>query len=383
VPTPGQSSFLCSRGLAGRDLPLDLFRGLAIIAMILVNHPPPDVPMLAPFVHAPWHGWTLADTVFPGFLFAVGVSIAWVVPGPEAAVPRGGVMRKIFRRSALLIGVSIVLVNLPHWNWSKLQLSGVLAQIGCCYLVAALLRLGLSWRGLLLATLAVSAVHWALLMTFDVPGFGAGDLSPAGNASRYLDHWLLGPYAYTFALESNQPHSLMITFSAVASTLIGVLAGLWLRANRTEQDKTIGMFVAGCVLVATAQLWDRLLPINKLLWTGSYVAQMAGLSLLLLACLRWAVSVQPSAAWHAPLRAAGVNALSFYVLAQLLQRVLVYGRLPKGDGASTRLRVWIWEQAFAPWTSGTVGATLYTLSFLGVCFVFIAWLYRREIVIRL
>jgi predicted acyltransferase len=365
-----------SRGLAGRDLALDLFRGLAILGMIFVNHPPAGVPTIGIFVHAPWHGWTLADTIFPGFLFAVGVSIAWVIPDARST-PRGllrATYLKIARRGLLLIGVGLALANLPHWSW---HISGVLVQIGCCYLVAAYLRLHLGWRGLIAATIAVLALHWFALAQWPVPGYGGGMLKPEGNAALFVDHWVGG-----LGLDVGT-HGPLAIFSAIASTTLGVLAGLWLGHTRSDAQKNMGLFAAGFGLVALALVWDRVLPINKPLWTGSYVALMAGLSMQLLSVLRWSVALRPRAAWHAPLRAAGVNALSFYVLAQLMQRLLVFGRIPSADGPPIRLRVWLWEQAFVPWVSGSVGALIYTAFFLAVCYAPIWWLYRRDMVVRL
>jgi predicted acyltransferase len=373
---PSRRWALVSRGLEGRDLALDLFRGLAILGMIFVNHPPAGVPTIGVFVHAAWHGWTLADTIFPGFLFAVGVSIAWVIPAAASGSPgaRLASHAKIGRRALLLIGIGVALANLPHWSW---HVSGVLVQIGCCYLVAAYLRLHLGWRGLLAVTLAVLVLHWLALTQWPLPGFGTGQLTPEGSVSGYVDRWVLG-----LGLDVGT-HGPLSIFSAIASTTIGVLAGLWLRGARPEAEKTLGLFAAGLGLLALGLLWERVLPINKPLWTGSYAVLMAGLSMQLLAVLRWSVALRPSAAWHVPLRAAGVNALAFYVLAQLMQRVLVYGRLPSADGPAIRLRVWIWEQAFVPWVSGSVGALVYTACFLALCFAPMWWLYRREIVIRL
>jgi predicted acyltransferase len=132
-----------------------------------------------------------------------------------------------------------------------------------------------------------------------------------------------------------------------------------------------------------ANAWDIVLPINKLMWTSSFVALTAGISLVVLAMIHWALAVDPAARWAWPLKVAGVNALAFYVFAQLMQRVLVYGRLRLDGGAPVRLRVLIYEHLFMPWTSGRPGALIYTVTFLLVCFSAMALLYRWRIFVRL
>ncbi|HSW23893.1 MAG TPA: hypothetical protein VLJ62_14090 [Burkholderiaceae bacterium] len=375
-----------SRSLAGRDLALDIFRGLAIIGMILVNHPPLGEKMYAPFVHAEWNGWSVADTIFPAFLFAVGVSIAWVLPGrddPRAAALGARIYWKIIRRAALLIFVSVLLVNLPYWEWAKLRVAGVLAHIGWCYLIVSVIRMRLHWRGQLAVTLLVMLVHWLVLTQLHVPGFGSGVLTPEGNASRYIDQAVLGPYAFMFDMGEKSPYGLLVIFSSLSTTLIGALAGHWMRSDRPHADRVLGLFATGCALFVLANAWDVVLPINKLMWTGSFVALTAGISLVVLGMIHWALALDPAARWAWPLKVAGVNALAFYVFAQLLQRVLVFGRLRLDGDAPVRLRVLIYERLFMPWISGQPGALLYTVTFLLICFGAMALLYRRRIFVRL
>jgi predicted acyltransferase len=380
------SATFVSRSLAGRDVALDVFRGLAIIGMILVNHAPPGETMYAPFVHAEWNGWSLADTIFPAFLFAVGVSIAWVLPGrdrPSSSAVGAWTYWRIIRRAALLIILSVLLVNFPYYEWAKLRVAGVLAHIGWCYLIVSIIHINLRWRGQLAVTLLIMLAQWLVLTQLHVPGFGSGVLTPEGNASRYIDQAVLGPNAFMFDMGEKSPYGLLVIFSSLSTTLIGVLAGHWLRSDRPQFEKVLGLFASGCTLFVLANAWDAVLPINKLMWTSSFVALTAGISLVVLGMTYWALALDPSARWAWPLKVAGVNALAFYIFAQLLQRVLVYGRLRLGGDTPVRLRVLIYERLFTPWISGQLGALIYTVTFLLVCFCAMVLLYRRRIFVRL
>lgn len=380
------SSTFVSRSLEGRDYALDALRGIAIIGMILVNHPPPTGEIYAPFVHAPWHGWTLADIIFPAFLFTVGVSIVFALPNAAhqaSATSTRRVFAKIMRRWLLLVLLSVALVNFPYYELAKLRISGVLAQIAWCYLIVSLMHLHMRWRALLASVVVIWLSSWAVLGLLEVPGFRPGQLTPEGNASRYLDQLILGRHAQMFEFGEKGTYGLLVIFSSISTTLTGVLAGHWLRSVRSMPDKINGLFAAGFGLVVVAHVWDVALPINKLMWTGSFVALTTGISLQVLALLYCLVEVRSFEKWARPLQIAGVNALVFYVFAQSFRRLLVYGRVRGEDGVAVQLRNLIYDSLFAPWVSGKLGAMIYTLGFMSICFAVIYALYRRRVFIKL
>ena len=374
------SSFV-SRTLEHRDYVVDAVRGLAIAGMVLVNGAPPTDSIYAPLVHAPWHGWTLADTIFPLFLFVVGISITFSLkPAPAAA--GGQTYWKIVRRTAVLIAISLVLVNFPYYELHKLIWTGVLAHIALCYLAVALLYLRTTWRVQLALIAAIWLVHWALLVLLEVPGFGAGNLTPAGNASRYVDQLLLGPHSQSYygGIETS---GVLAVFSSISTTLIGLLTGTWLQSRTHPPMRVAALFIAGFALFVLGSAWDRVLPINKPLWSGSYVALTAGISLQILAAGYWLMELRGWKSWAKPLQIAGVNALALYVLSQAVQRILVYGRIPGEDGISVRLRYLIYEHWLAPWIPGEPGAFLFAVVILLLCFAAVAVLYRKRIFIKL
>jgi predicted acyltransferase len=368
-----------------RDAALDAFKGVAIIGMIMVNHPPAEH-IYAPFRHALWHGWTFADTIFPGFLLAVGISIVLALTGPsgQPLPATRAVHLRIVRRTLFLVVISFLLVNFPYFEFDKPQLAGTLSEIAFCYFIGALLYLHTRWRTQALVLVLVLLANWAWLTVVEVPGVGRGSLTPDAASARYLDQLLLGRYARGFETGENAPYGVLVHVSMLGSTLVGMLAGQWLRIfSRLAGQKRKGLFAGGGMLVVLGLAWDLLLPINKQLWTGSFVFFMGGLALMALAALYWLIEVARAGWLTVPLQIAGINALFFYVFAQCLQRVLVYGRLADATGSTVRLRHYIYQTYFAPWDAGKPGVLLYTLLFLLVCYAVVYFLYRRRIVVKL
>lgn len=370
--------------LDGRDQAVDAVRGLAIVGMVLVNGAPPVDSIYPPLVHAAWHGWTLADIIFPLFLFIAGLSVTFSLK-PAGRAPAGRAYWKIVRRAVVLIAISLALVNFPYYELHKLIWTGVLAHIALCYLVVALLYLHTSWRAQVALIAGIWLAHWALLELLQVPGFGAGDLTPSGNAARYVDRLLLGPHSHSYDGQI-ETSGVLTVFSSISTMLIGLLTGTWLQRNTDLAVKSAGLLIAGVALFALGDAWSLLLPINKALWTGSYAALTGGISLLILAAGYWIMefrALRGIKPWAKPLQIAGANALVLYVLSQTIQRFLVYGRMRGEGGASVRLRYAVYENLFAPWLPGSAGALAYAAAILLVCFLAVALLYRKRIFITL
>jgi predicted acyltransferase len=373
-------SMFVARDLGTRDAAVDTLRGLSVMAMILVNHAPPSAPTFAPLVHAPWTGWTLADTIFPLFLFVVGLSVSIALP--PAGTPGRPNARdhvRVGRRWLLLCLISVALVNFPYYSADALQLPGTLWFIGWCYLAAALVRMHLQPAAVLPLVALLLGGQWAALALIDVPGYGAGVITPEGNAAGYVDEILLGPLAGHLGEPVSQ--GLLVTAGGVSTALFGVAAGDWLARDRSHAERVAGLFAAGFVLLCAGSAWQAALPVSKTLWTGPYAVLMGGLALQLLALAYWLPA--PIGRWTHPLRVVGVNALFIYLFAQCLQRVLVYGRVAGDDGAPIRLRVLIYERLVAPWAPGEGGSLLYASAYLLLCYALAAWLYRRRIFIKL
>ncbi len=367
----------------GRLISLDAFRGLTVAGMILVNNPGDWKHVYPPLRHAKWHGWTPTDLVFPSFLFIVGVAIPLAL-GKRLARgdSRAALLGKILWRSAVIFGLGLVLNAFPFDRpWATLRIPGVLQRIALCYFAASLIYLTTRVRGQILATITLLLGYWAV-MTIHPPGFPDFDLNTdIGNFAAWIDRLVMADHLYTPRYD---PEGILSTFPAIATTLIGVLTGHWLQTERPLGDRVSGIFAAGAVAMVVGALWNTVFPINKALWTGSFVLWSAGLSLQLLGICAWLIEIEGRRRWAWPFLVFGSNAIAAYVLSGLGSRLLGYVKVPVSDGSPLPLKSYVLTQILTP----TLGdpmlvslawACLYVLLWLGV----VAFLYRMKWFIRI
>jgi predicted acyltransferase len=225
--------------------------------------------------------------------------------------------------------------------------------------------------------------YWALLVLVPVPGYGAGALTPEGNLVAYIDNLLL----HNHLKEPTDPEGLLSTIPAIATTLLGALTGYWLRSRREPYEKVSALFVMGGIGVIIGVIWDQVFPINKQLWTGSYVIFTAGLALYFLASCYWLIDLQGRRRWATPFVAFGVNAVSVYTLSIVMDRILWWVKVTQTDGSTVDLKTWIYEHAYSLWATCWLGensvsfyyAFTYVLVWLGPMWV----LYRKKIFINI
>ncbi len=366
----------------GRLLSLDVFRGLTIAGMIVVNNPGTWRAVYPPLTHADWHGWTPTDLIFPFFLFTVGVSITLALgPRLEHREPRGRLTRRIVQRSVILFALGLFLAGFPHFNLATIRIPGVLQRIAVCYLAVALLFLVTTVRTQATVMAGLLAGYWALMTLVPVPGFGAGDLGKEGNLAAYLDRTVLGPHLWR-ASKVYDPEGILSTLPAIATTLAGVLTGHWLRSSRSPSTKVWGMGAAGVAAIGLGLLWDRWFPINKALWTSSYVAFTAGAALLGLAACSWLVEVQQWRRWTTPFVIFGVNAIAAFVLSTFMARVLTLVTITGADGSRMSWQRALYQHVFAPWATPVNASLFFALAYLLVWLALMGILYRRGIFLR-
>ena len=364
----------------GRMIALDVFRGITIAGMILVNNPGTWDAIYAPLEHAAWHGWTPTDLVFPFFLFIVGVSITLAL-GRRADAPgsRRDLYWKIARRTALIFALGLVLTAFPYTDPAHMRIPGVLQRIAVCYFFAALIFLHSSWRTQLVITAWLLLVYWTLLVLVPVPGFGAGDLSMEGNLAAYLDRKLLGAHTWKPLYD---PEGILSTMGALATTLCGVLAGHLLRSRRPPLERVSALFIAGAACVALGWAWNFWLPLNKALWTSSYVVFTAGLALELLACCYWLIDIKGYRRWALPFLVFGTNALAVYFLAEMSVHLTSLIRFTSADGGQADIRTIIYEKLFASWASPVNASLLFAICTVLFWLAVMAVLYRKRIFIK-
>jgi predicted acyltransferase len=307
---------------------IDVFRGAAIAAMVLVNGQFSHADSYRQLAHAAWHGWTFADTIFPGFLFIVGVSITLSTTSRRAAgEDRAHLLEHALRRSLLLFasGVIIDYLRVPTREFpfvglqDHLQLSGVLQKIAICYLAAFLIHLWTGLRGVIIGIVGLNLLYTSLLYFYPVPGCSRGSLTESCNFPGYIDQIVLGGFRWNS--RAFDPDGVGAILPAITSVLFGVLAGHLLEIEQRPRQRLLWLLGGGIVLIAAGALLSTWVPINKQLWTTSFAVLMAGLAATGLACCIWLVDGRPWQDAFKPLELVGSNAIAAYLISRLVANV--------------------------------------------------------------
>ncbi|NVM76579.1 putative acyltransferase [Duganella sp. SG902] len=359
-----------------RYLSLDVLRGLTVALMIVVNTPGDGSQAYAPLLHAAWHGFTLTDWVFPTFLFAVGNALAFVLPG-YAAQGRAVVLSRIAKRSALIFLLGFLLYWFPFftsdsaggWMLSPLdhtRIPGVLQRIGLCFGLASLVLYFWGQRGGWWFCLAALPAYWVLMAAF-------GDYTLAGNAGRQLDLWLLGKHhLYHGEGIAFDPEGVLGTLPATVNVIAGYFAGHLLITRGHGRDTLARLALAGGACVVLALCWNSVFPINKKLWTSSYVLLTVGLDLWLLPLLVWLIEVRGARRGTYFFEVLGKNTLFIYLLSEVavvvLQRLTIGGR----DGYS-----WLYATLFQGWAPPQASSLLFAVAFMLMCWT-VGWIMDRR-----
>lgn len=364
---------------------LDVFRGLTIAAMLLVNNPGSWSHVYRPLEHAAWNGFTPTDLVFPFFLFIVGVAITFSLGRllEQGAAPRA-LFRKALVRAALIFGLGLLLQGFPEYDLAHIRVLGVLQRVALSYLIAAAIVLRTGARGQALALLALLAGYWALLTLVPVPGVGRGVLEPELNLANWIDLHVIGVNHVLYDTRTWDPEGLLGTLGGAASVLCGVLAGHGIRSARPEPGKTLGLVAAGGAGLLLGALWDSVLPINKSLWTGSFVVMTTGFACLVLAAVHWLVDVTGWRRGTRPFLVFGTNAIAAYWLSSLIAIVLeAFVATSPVTGDAVVLRTYLYEVLYASWLSPANASLAYALTYVLLWLGFLSLLYRRRIFIRI
>ena len=388
---------------------LDVFRGITMAGMILVNNPGDGLHVYPPLEHSAWEGCTPTDLVFPFFLFIVGVAIPFSLASRRAKLAARGlgarqqnraIVLNSIRRAAVLFGLGLVLYAFPinlHrppgsgasgmgiLDPATVRIPGVLQRIALCYLAASLLTMFSGWRTRagVAATLLVGYV--LLMRLVPVPGFGHDVLTADGSLASYLDRLLLGRHTYR---PNYDPEGLLCTLPAIVTAIIGTFAGQWLCTSRVPSEKAAAMMAFGVIGAVLGYVTDGpLLPINKALWTPSFEIYTGGLALLGFGLCYWIIDVQGRSRWATPFTILGMNAIGTYVLSGLLGRLTLLIKVT-GEGKPVYLKNWLYDHLLAPMTHGSLNASPYVASMLwGLAYVLLllgvaTWMYRRRIFLK-
>ena len=370
-----------------RLMSLDLFRGITIAGMILVNNAGDEPSAYWPLRHAQWNGWTPTDLVFPFFLFIVGAAMAFSFTSRlSRGEPREKVLRHVLWRGVVLFAIGVVLHSFPnHFNPAHIRIYGVLQRIAICYVLTAILELWTEWRTQLAVAMACLFGYWVLMRYVPVPGFGVPThgfpfLDPDRNIVAWLDRKLLMGHLYE---HTRDPEGVLSTIPAIATCLAGLLTGKWLRARRMQTAKAIGMAVSGVILIAVGRTWHLWFPINKKLWTSSFVIFTAGSALVFLALCYWIADVKGHRGlWAKAILVFGKNAIAAYVFAELLASTLSAIVVHSGTAHATALQDFLYSRLFVPLAEPANASLLYSLAFVLVCWLAMLVLYRKGIFLK-
>jgi predicted acyltransferase len=371
---------------AARLAALDGFRGLTIAGMLLVNNPGTWSAVYPPLRHAEWHGWTPTDLIFPFFLFIVGITTHLSLTSRER---RGdlpsAVTRQIVKRGALIVVFGLLLAAFPFFpieHITHVRIPGVLQRIGICYAAAALLVRGRSSRVVAAVTTALLVGYWALLALVPTPetGIATWDV-PEATLGAWVDRTLLGGHLWS-ATKTWDPEGVLSTIPAVGTCLLGVLAGRWLVQPRPLAERLNGLFAAGALGIVLGSVWGWVFPLNKNLWTSSYVVFTAGMACTTLAVCLWAIDVRTWRGWARPFVTYGLNPMIAFVGSGLMARLLGMIRVPTADGSAPLQRV-VYDGAFAAWLSPVNASLAYAVAFVVVWYGILLVLERRNLILRI
>jgi predicted acyltransferase len=379
---------------AGRSLALDCFRGIAIVAMILVNNPGSWSYVYAPLKHAAWHGYTPTDLIFPFFIFITGISLAFSQAAkreqPKQSLIRGAALRML---KLILLGWFLALFyyqfNQPDFSWVddrlfQLRVFGVLQRIGIVYFLTFLVCLYCKTAMRAFAAFALLIIYCVAMFLFPDTSMGAplleGAFLEGNNFSAWLDTALVGKahlYAQTtpFAYD---PEGLWSTLPAVSTSLFGVLVGESLqRQSQLPKQVVFRLLVVGLLLVVLGHVMDLIVPINKALWTPSFVFISAGYALMLLAALIYFVDLKTYRLWTAPFIVFGANSIAFFMFSGILARLLLMLSI---EGKS--LKAILYDQLNIAMIGQYNASLLYAILMLAVSYWVMFMLYKRNIILK-
>jgi len=384
-----------------RLLSLDVFRGLTIAGMLLVNNPGTWAAIYPPFEHAEWNGCTLTDLIFPFFLFIVGVAIPFSFGNRlEDGQDKRKLYLQIIRRTLILFLLGLFLNSLsimmgahptinPIKVLSDLRVPGVLQRIALCYFFASLIFLNFKIQAQIFISALLVVGYWILMTVIPIPvdhngvmAYQSGLLEKGVNLAAFIDNIFLKGHMWSVT-KTWDPEGLLSTIPAIATTLFGVFSGYWLRRNISAPDKLIGMFIMGNLGVATGYIMSFWFPLNKSLWSSSYTLFTAGIALNFLALCYWLIDVKE---WKKGLQfflVYGSNAITVFVLSGIFARLLLFIKIPQSIGNPISLKAIIFNNLFASWLLPEDASLLYAILFVilwyGIMYIF----YAKKIFIKI
>lgn len=391
-----------------RLLALDVFRGMTVAGMLLVNNPGSWGAIYPPLQHAAWNGWTPTDLIFPFFLFIVGITTEMSLRGRRArGDDEGAILRQVFRRAALIFLFGLTLSAFPFFTWvpipdmpdasfwdrvvhrvQHLRILGVLQRIGLAYLCGALLTLRTSWRQQLVIIASLLFGYWALMTLVPVPDTGIAGRFVADQPDKLLSAWLdrtiLGVDHLYSGTKTWDPEGLLSTLPAIGTMMLGTFAGRWIaETHRPLSERLSGLFAVGALLMMAGLVWHWGFPINKSIWSSSYVVFTAGLGAVSLATCLWLIDVCGLRRWTFPFLVYGTNPMLAFLGSGLMARITVsLIKVDAGNGTRLSIQGLVYDRLYTSWLTPREASFAYAISFVSLWFLILWAAYKRGFVLK-
>ena len=395
-----------------RLVSLDVFRGLTIAAMLLVNDPGTWSAIYPPLAHAAWHGWTPTDLIFPFFLFIVGITTWMSMQGRRArGATESDITRQIIRRGAIIFLLGFLMSGFPFFTWTAIpgnpdpsawerivdrllhwRIMGVLQRIGICYIVAALIAQRTTLRQQVITIVGLLFGYWFIMTALPVPGSGVlGQIAlnrPDATMAAYFDRLFLDWSRFGLgnhnwgATSTWDPEGILSTIPAVATAMLGILTGRWLAEKRSIDERLTGLFASGALAMMLGLMWGWAFPINKSIWTSSYVLFTAGVAAVSLATIMWLVDVKRFDGWTRPFVIYGMNPILAFVGSGIMARIIYSIIKVDYNGKSVSLQSAIYQAGFASWLEPKNASLAFALAVVLLWYGIVYALYRKQIFLK-
>ena len=391
---------------------LDVFRGLTIAGMLLVNNPGTWSAIYPPLEHAPWHGWTPTDVIFPFFLFIVGITTHISIGARRS---RGdddaALVKQILRRGGLIFLLGFLMSLFPFYQWGTIEgmadpsildrivyrwehvrILGVLQRIGLVYIAAGLLSLKTTLKQQVVIIAALLYGYWFAMTLIPVtgtlkgvPGRYIGALlldKPSETLAAHLDRAILGLSHIWSGSVTYDPEGPFSTIPAIGTAMLGILAGRWILQPKPLVERIAGLFAIGSIGMVVGLMWNWSFPINKNLWTSSYVIFTAGMACVTLAAIMWLVDWRNIRWWTKPFVIYGMNPIVAFVGSGVLARCIYTLWKVQYDGKPTPVESVIYKSVFEPWLDPRNASLAMAFATVLFWFAILTWMYRKRIFLK-
>ncbi len=361
---------------------LDVFRGITVAAMILVNNPGSWEHIYSPLLHAHWNGCTATDLIFPFFLFIVGVSIHFGYQQKKEEGFTRTIFLKIIKRTLIIFALGVFLSLFPKFNFEIVRIPGVLQRISIVFLVCSILYLCTNWLNQLRTGLLFLLGYYLLITLVPVPDFGPANLEPETNIGAWLDRLLLEGHLWVQS-KTWDPEGLLSTIPAISTGILGMLIGQLMSTVKETSVRIAWMFFIGAVLIVLGLAWALVFPLNKSLWTGSFVLYTGGIAIQFLAACHWIIDEQGFRKAFMPFVYYGTNALFVFVVSGLLAKTLGRWKIMMADEREVSAWTYLYLVGYESWLPSKVASLLLAITLLTIFFFILRWMYLKKIFVKI